>query len=162
MQFAMAIATPQRRGLTLLELLAVVTIVGIIAAVVTARVGRSIFAEFGAGAVAREISLDLLACQRAAIATGDDHFLRFEVTGGEVDSYRMMRDTGSADVAVNEVKAVPNEVTVTITAPSNDMTFRFEGQANAAYVIDTVGESRSYRVSVVPVTGAIRVVETTP
>lgn len=158
----MAVVTSQRRGVTLLELLAVVTIIGIIAAVGVARYGRSIFAEFGAGAVAREVSLDLLACHRAAIATGDDHFLRFVVSGGKAVSYRMMRDTGSGDVAVDAAKVITDDVTVTITAPTNDLNFRFEGQADAAYQIDITGNSRSYRVSVVPVNGAIHVTETTP
>ena len=148
--------------MTLLELLAVVTIVGIIAAVAAARVGRSIFAEYGAGAVAREISLDLLTCQRAAIATGDDHFLRFVVSGGKAVSYRLMRDTGTGDVPVDAVKVISTDVTATITAPTNDMNFRFEGQADWAYQVDIVGVSRSYRVSVVPVNGAIQVTETTP
>ena len=148
--------------MTLLELLAVLTILGIMAAVASARVGRSIFAEFGSGAVAQELSLDLLTCQRSAIATGDDHFLRFVVSGGKVVSYRMMRDTGTGDVAVDAVKPVSNDITVTITAPTNDMNFRFEGQADWPYQIDIVGVNRSYRVSVVPVNGAIQVTETTP
>lgn len=158
----MAIVTTQRRGVTLLELLAVVTIIGIIAAVAATRVGRSIFAEFGAGAVAQELSLDLLTCQRSAIATGDDHFLRFTVSGGKAVSYRMMRATLSGDVPVDAVKTIADDVTVTITAPTNDMNFRFEGQADWAYQLDVTGIGRSYRVSVVPVNGAIQVTETTP
>jgi len=146
---------------TLLELLAVVTIIGIVAAIGMARLSRSIFSEFGSDAVARELSLDLLACQRAAIATGDDHFLRFVVSGGKAVSYRMMRDTGSGDVAVNAVKPVSDDVTVTITAPGNDMNFRFEGQADWAYQIDVTGINRSYRLNVIPVNGAVHVTETT-
>lgn len=145
-----------------MELLAVVTLIGIIAAVAAARVGRSIFAEIGSGAVAQELSLDLLTCQRCAIATGDDHFLRFTTSGGQAVSYRMMRTTLSGDVPVDELKAIADDVTVTITAPTNDMTFRFEGQADSAYQIDAVGNRRSYRVTVIPVNGAIQVVETTP
>ncbi len=145
-----------------MELLAVVTIIGIFAAVLTSRVGRSVFADFGSGAVARELSLDLLTCQRAAIATGDNHFLRFVVGGGNVASYRMMRTTASGDVAVDAIKPISDDVTVAITAPTNDMTFRFEGQADAAYQIDIAGQNRSYRVSVVPINGAIQVTETTP
>jgi len=145
-----------------LELLAVVTILGIIAAVAAARVGRSIFAEFGAGAVAQELSLDLLTCQRSAIATGDDHFLRFTLSGGQAVSYRMMRATLSGDVPVDAAKAIPADVTATITAPGTDMNFRFEGQADWAYQIDVVGNDRSYLVSVIPVNGAIQVTETTP
>jgi hypothetical protein len=148
--------------MSLLELLAVVTIIGIMAAVASARVGRSIFAEYGTGALAREISLDLLTCQRRAISTGDDHFLRFVTSGGEAISYRMMQDTGTGDVDADAVKPISDDITVTIIAPTNDMTFRFEGQADFAYQINIVGINRSYRVSVVPVNGAIQVTETTP
>ena len=77
----MTIQTTKRRGVTLLELLVVISMIGIFAAVVTARYGRSIFGEFGARALAREMSLDLLTCQRAAIATGDDHLLDFTLGG---------------------------------------------------------------------------------
>jgi len=132
------------------------------AAVASARIGRSIFAEFGSGALAKEMSLDLLTCQRRAIATGDDHFLRFVISGGRAISYRMMRKTGTGDVSADAVKPISDDITVTITAPTNDMNFRFEGQADFAYQIAILGVTRSYRVSVIPVNGAVQVTETTP
>jgi hypothetical protein len=123
------------------------------------RVGRTLFAEFGANATARELSLALLVCQRSAIKTGDDHFLQFTVSGGQATAYRLVRDDGGGGVLVDGPKPLSGDVTTTVSA--TEMRFRFDGSAAAAYQIDLVGDQRRWRITVVPVTGTVRVTDVT-
>ena len=145
-----------------MELLVAVLLIGILSAVAIGRYGRSVFAEFGSQAAVREFSLDLLTCQRMAIATGDDHLLSFTLDSGEVESYSIVRRTGSGDVVVEGPKTMSSDITATITAPATEMIFHFDGTASYAYQINVTGLNRSFRVEVVPVTGASSVTETTP
>lgn len=140
-----------------MELLAVVVLIGIFAAVGTARYGRSIFAEFGAQGEARELSLALLAAQRSSITTGENHFIEFNAA--EATSYRLMRRSGAVDVEVQGWEPLSDDVTLTVS--STVLEFDFEGHALAAYTIDCVGEARSFHLAVIPITGAIQVTETT-
>jgi prepilin-type N-terminal cleavage/methylation domain-containing protein len=148
----------QRRGVSLFELLVVVTLIGIFSAVVAMRYGRTLFAEFGAQGTARELSLALLGCQRASIHSGDDHFVEFLSSGGRISSYRIMRTTSGAPALVDGPKSLSADVTVTVS--SSTMQFNFEGGALANYWIDIVGQSQTWRVEVVPISGAVRVTQT--
>lgn len=148
----------KRRGVTLLELLVVLTLMGICAGTVAMRYGRTIFAEFGAQGTARELSLALLACQRASITTGDDHFIEFLSSGGKISSYRIMRLVSGVATLVDGPKPLSLDVTVTVS--SNSMQYDFEGSALGAYWINILGQSRSWRVDVIPITGSIRVTQT--
>jgi type II secretory pathway pseudopilin PulG len=142
---------------TLLELLVVATLIGIFASVVAMRFGRTLFSEFGANSLARELSLDLLTCQRAAITTGDDHFLSFVVSGGNATSYSLIRDTAGGDVLVDGPKTFSEDVTVTVSHA--EMRFNFEGSAAANYSLLLTGQNRQWQVDVVPITGAVSVAE---
>ncbi len=148
----------QRRGVSLLELLVVVTLIGIFASTVAMRYGRSIFAEFGAQGTARELSLALLGCQRASINTGDDHFVEFEAAGGRISSYRIMRNVSGVPTLVDGPRTLSPDVAVTVS--SNTMQYNFEGGALASYWINIVGQARTWRVDVIPITGTIRVTQT--
>ena len=150
--------TPRRRGVTLLELLVVLTLMGIFAATVAMRFGRSIFAEFGAHGTARELSLALLASQRASITSGDDHFVEFVSSGGKISSYRVMRMISGVPTLVDGPKSISSDVTVNVSSAT--MQYNFEGGAMGAYWITIRGQSRSFRVDVIPVTGTIRVTQT--
>jgi type II secretory pathway pseudopilin PulG len=142
----------------LLELLVVLTFLGILAATVAMRYGRSLFAEFGSQATARELSLALLGCQRASINTGDDHYLEFLTSGGQISSYRIMRIVSGVPTLVDGPKPISADVTVT----SSDavLQYNFEGSALGSYSVDIAGESRTWRVDVIQITGAIRVTQT--
>jgi prepilin-type N-terminal cleavage/methylation domain-containing protein len=144
-------------GVSLLELLAVVTLIGIFSSVVVMRYGRTLFGDFGSQSVARQLSLDLLTCQRAAIRTGDDHFLEFTLGGTRAVSYRLMRDTGMATVLVDGPRTFATDVVVTVS--QDRMRYNFEGAAAANYSITLVGQNRSTRIDVIPINGTIRVTE---
>ena len=141
-----------------MELLVVLTLMGIFAAAVAMRYGRSIFAEFGAQGTARELSLALLSCQRASITTGDDHYVEFLSSGGRISSYRIMRLVSGVATLVDGPKTISTDVNVTVS--SSTMQYNFEGGALGSYWVRIVGQTRAWRVDVIPITGAIRVTQT--
>ena len=151
----------RRRGMTLLELVMVVTLMGIIAAIGTARFGRSAFANFGAQGEARGISLSMLRAQRAAIKTGDNHFLQFDaVSPNAASQYSVMSRAGGGTTLVEGPFVFGTDVQVLASAAVMD--FDFEGEAAAAYQVDFTGEGRNWRITVVPITGAVNVAEVSP
>jgi prepilin-type N-terminal cleavage/methylation domain-containing protein len=151
----------RRQGATLLELVMVVTLMGILAVVGTAHFGRSALANFGSHGEARTLSLSMLRARRIAITTGDNHFIQFDaVTPAAATQYSLMRRTGSGDTLV-EGPHILNE-DVTVVASDAEMDFNFEGEASAAYQVDFTGSGRSWQINVVPITGAVAVAETTP
>ena len=143
----------------MLELLVVITLLGIMASVAAMRFGRSLLSEFGAHAEARQLSLALLACQRAAVKTGDDHVLRFALDGGRALSYQILRDNAGTLQVVDGPLGLSSDVTVTVS--HGDMRFDFEGAAQDAYQIQLLGQQRRWQIDVVPVTGSIRVTDAT-
>jgi prepilin-type N-terminal cleavage/methylation domain-containing protein len=151
-------AVSPRRGVTLLELLVVVVLLGIFSATVGMRFGRSLFAEFGAQAAARELALALLGCQRAAIASGDDHYLEFLYAGGKIAQYRVLRDSAGTPTLIDGPKSLP--VDVTITSSDSTLRYDFQGSAQSNYWIQVTGQDRVWRIDVVPITGSLSVTQT--
>jgi prepilin-type N-terminal cleavage/methylation domain-containing protein len=144
--------------MNLLELLVVLTLIGIFAAVAAARLGPSPLQNFGAGADARRLALDLVQARRRAIATGDNHYLEFASIGGNVVGYTLYRRLSGGGVqAVDAYRTFAQQETV--TASHVQAEFDFEGAALAAYQITFTGPGRTWQVSVVPATGAARVTE---
>lgn len=141
----------------MLELLAVVIILGIVATAVIPRVGRSVFAEFGAQAEGRKLSLSLLHAQRASIKTGDNHLVQFD--GTTATSYQVLRRSGTDLLLVDGPYPISDDVTV--TASSSEIEFTFEGQTAGLtpHTVDLVGENRSWQLSVIPITGSVSLQE---
>jgi prepilin-type N-terminal cleavage/methylation domain-containing protein len=145
-------------GLTLLELIVVLALIGIFAAVAAARLGTAPLKNFASHADARRLALDLLQARRRAIAYGDNHYLEFTSSGGQVVSYTLYRRLSGGGVeAVDEPREFPQQETV--TASHAQAEFDFEGAALAAYQVTLAGPDRTWQVTVTPVTGAIRVTE---
>jgi prepilin-type N-terminal cleavage/methylation domain-containing protein len=127
----------QRRGVSLLELLAVVSLMGILFVAGTVRLGPSAADNMSALAAARLLASDLRHAQRRAIATGDDHYLAFQTQGPVITGYQSYRDSGGSPVAVDEIREFPSGLTV--TSAHNQLVFNFEGAANAAYSVSLAG-----------------------
>ena len=151
----------RRQGVTLMELLAVVILMGILAVVGIARFGRSASANFGSNGEARMLSLSMLRARRLAITTGDNHFIQFDAAAPTAATqYNVMQRTGSGDVLVEGPHLLNSDVTV--VASEAEMDFTFEGEADGAYQVDFDGNGRSWQLNVVPITGAVSVAEVTP
>jgi len=141
--------------MSLLELLAVVTVLGVVAAVVLARNGRTLIANFSAQGDARRVALALLQAKRLAITTGDDHAVQFTSSGGNITAFSVI-SVGSGAV-VDGPMSVADDLAV--TSSHTQMTFNFDGQAAAAYWVQLAGSERTWRIDVVPINGAINTTE---
>lgn len=145
-----------RRGVSLLELLAVVTLMGILSSVVMARYGRDVFGNVGARAAAQELTGQLQIAQQLAIKTGINHSVEFAGTssgGFGTATIVSWAGNGKSGTPVSDPYAFPSDVTV--TSSSTGIQFNFEGQATAASTVTCSGKDRKWQVSVVPISGAI-------
>ncbi len=79
----MARRAPARRAMTLFELIAVVFIIGIVSVMAVMRFSTGTLADIGATGFARRLSLDCAQARRRAISTGENHLLRFTLSGGK-------------------------------------------------------------------------------
>src|SRR4051812_20843666 len=113
----------ERRAITMLELMLVVVLIGITAAITIVRLGPNLLANFGAEADARRVALDLLQSQRRAICTGDNHYLSFVMSGSNATGYTVMRRTGGSSSAVDQAHTFSANVTVTPSASTAEYAF---------------------------------------
>ena len=147
---------PERFGVSLLEVVMTVTLLGIFVATAAARLGPAAKDNFGARAEARRLSLDLLRAQRAAIATGQNHFVQMISSGSGITGYTVRQRVGAGSTVL-ETRQFSQGISVTAT--HNVLEYTFEGSALAAYQVTLAGEDHSWQATVVPVTGAIRVTQ---
>jgi prepilin-type N-terminal cleavage/methylation domain-containing protein len=74
-----------RTGFTFIEILVVVLILGIASAIILPEIGSR--ADLDAASAARTVMADLLYAQNRAIATGQDHYIVFDVSGQSYSVY---------------------------------------------------------------------------
>src|SRR6185436_5150479 len=91
----MARRAAARRAMTLFELIAVVFIIGIVSLMATTRYANTTLADIGATGFARRVALDCAQARRRAIATGNNHLLRFTLVGGNATQYGLYSHVGS-------------------------------------------------------------------
>jgi Tfp pilus assembly protein FimT len=137
--------------MTLLELAAVVFILGLLGVMAATRYGSATLADVDAQGFAQRLALDCAQARRGAIATGENHLLRFTVSGGQATQYALYRRQGASTNQVDAVHAVPADVTVTTSA--TDVEFTFTGEALASYTITIEAPDRTWTVTVPQVTG---------
>src|SRR3954471_4448475 len=148
----MARRVSARRAMTLFELIAVVFIIGIVSLMAVTRYSTTTLADIGATGFARRVSLDCAQERRRAIATGNNHLLRFTLISGNATQYGVYSHVGAIYTLVDDVHTVPANVTVT-TGGVTDVEFQFTGEANASYTISITSPDRSKTVTIPQVTG---------
>jgi prepilin-type N-terminal cleavage/methylation domain-containing protein len=149
---SMARRAKVRRAVTLLELSAVVAIIGLLSIMAATRYGSNTLADVGAQGFARRLSLELLQARQRAIASGNNHFVRFTVASGKVTQYALYQRQGVTTTLVDDVNTVPADVNVT-TGGTIDAEFTYTGEALASYTITIVAPDRTWSVTVPQVTG---------
>lgn len=140
-----------RRGLSLLELLAVLSILGILATIGVARLTPGVQGNLASGTESFRILMALRQARAAAIATGDDHLVRF-VQVGPATSLQIERDTGGGAFQVVE-GPYPLSPELSVAIAGGDPRYNFQGEAVVAPVITVVGPQRTQRITVVAATG---------
>ena len=146
----------ERRGVTLLELLAVVIILGIVGSIAISRFGRTVFGNFGSQAESRAISLALLHAKRASVVTGDNHYVLFD--GTTATSYSLFRVDGGGDELIDGPHAFSDDVSIAVS--TTRMEFTFEGQTLGDYTINLTGDNAAWQISVTQINGSVLVTET--
>jgi hypothetical protein len=137
-------------------LLAVLMLIAVFTAVAMARLGVEPLKNFASQSDARRLASDLIQARRRAISTGDNHYLEFTSSGGAVTGYTVYRRlSGGGVAAVDAARTFVQQETVGVS--HTQMEFNFEGAALAAYQVTFTGPDRTAQVTVVPVTGAVRV-----
>ena len=139
--------------MTLLELTAVTVIIGLLGLMAAVRYGSSAIADVDGQGFARCLALDCSHARRLAIATADNHLLRFTVDGGVATEYGLYRRQGANTTLVDQVHVVPPNLTVTIAGGASDVEFTYVGEALASYVITVQAPDRAWTVTVPQVTG---------
>jgi len=146
---------PRRRGVTLLELLVVVSLMGILSTVVVGRYGRAIIGDLSSQGDAHRLWLDIQYARRLAIKNGQSCCLVF---GGGVTptGYRLL--LGSAiEVAAGKAALVEQARTfgadMTVTPTASILEFDFEGHAAGNYSVLLTAPDQRWQVSVVPLSG---------
>jgi type II secretory pathway pseudopilin PulG len=138
--------------MTLFEIIAVTFIIGIVAAMAVTRYSTSTIADVGAQGFARRVAFDCLQARRRAIATGDNHLLRFILSGGNATQYAVYRKVSGVPTLVDDIHTVPANVTVT-TGGVTDVEFQFTCEALASYTVTVTAPDRTRTVTVLQVTG---------
>ncbi len=146
--------------MSLLELAIVGVMLALLALAGISRFGHNTLANGRAEGFARQLSLALAHARRGTISTGDNHYLQLSPASGNVTSFVLMRRDAGGDEQVDQIRTVPQDVTV--TSALKELEFDFDGTALAAYSISIAGPDRSWNVTVVPLTGVSEVTETTP
>src|SRR5688500_5503592 len=96
-----------RRAMTLLELTAVTIIIGLLGMMAATRFGSYAIADVDGHGFVRRIALDCGHAGRLAIATANNHLLRFTVAGGVSTEYAIYRRNGANTTLVDQVHTVP-------------------------------------------------------
>ena len=143
-----------------MELTVVVALIGLTSLAATTRFGHSTLANAGAEGFTRQVALALMQARRSTISTGDNHYLQLTTSGGYITSFALIRRASGGDEQVDQSWTAPGDVLA--TSADTDLEFDFEGSALASYSVAIAGPDRSWAVSVVQLTGAIEVTETTP
>lgn len=138
--------------MSLLELTAVAFIIGLVAVMAVTRFSASTIADLGADGFARRIALDCSHARRLAIATGDNHMLRFTLNGSNATEYAVYRRQAGSSTRIDEIHLVPEGVTVS-TGGVTDVEFTFVGEAVASYTISVDAADRTLSITVPQVTG---------
>jgi len=147
-----------RFGYSLLELVAVLALLGIISAAATVRLASKSMGNLGAKADARGLALDLMQARRRAIATGNNHFIEFQQESGKIVGYTVrQRLEGGGTEAVEPPRRFAEDITATVSPSSPE--FTFEGEALAGYTITLAAPDRTWQVTVAQATGAVQVAE---
>ena len=149
-------ASRRQWAFTLIEVLLIVVIIGVLAAIVIPRVTKKgLYNKYLVYTTAHRVAADLRLARRLAVTTGDEHRLKFFKIGGSGDynEYRVEQKDGHDWVLVGEAKNIPDEI---IVSGDKDVRFKANGSANKNRTFNYELETYRYRVTVRKATGRVK------
>lgn len=149
-----------RRAFSLIELLAVLAIVGLVSSAALLTFGHNALAVTEGEGFANKLMLDFRQARRRTISTGDDHYVLFARSGGSVTSYALYRDTGGGAVVVDRTVEVPRDVVITTAV--DQWTFDFDGSVSGgtgSATIVVASPTQSWTLTVYLATGTVKISE---
>lgn len=150
---------PARRAFSIIEILSVLSVVGLLAGVAFLRFGDTTFQTTSTEGFVRSLVLDLRQARRHSISTGDNHYVLFTRASGAITSYRLHRDDGFASPVDNTIE-VPRGITV--TAASDQWEYDFDGSLSGGTgvgAITVTGPHHTWTISVYRATGVVKSVK---
>jgi len=127
----------RRSGFTLVELLIVIVVMGILAAVAIPRFSSN---QRSAYTTVRKIVSDLRYTRSLAISSGNRHYLVFtDQVSGSYTKYKIYKRSNPSDIRIGEVRIIPANVTCTVTSDLGDkFSYNYLGECNDVSGTDTV------------------------
>ena len=146
----------ERRAFSLLELMATVTIVGLIAGLAVMRFGHDGIETIDAAGVVRKLTVTTQLARRQAICEGLPAAIVFTRSGTKVSSWQLVRVTAGGDQAVDDPMPVPTSFDLLV--PASRWQFDYTGQltspaGGASATADS--EFWEWTVVVSPLTGHV-------
>ncbi len=145
-----------RAGFTLLELVLVVGLIGIIAAVVLPRMGSTTIKKIACRSIAQRLALDQRLARDFSINTGVTHGITVASDGS---SYAIYKEPGGSLVQVGETRNMSSQGA--LLSGNRHVAFDSKGSAttgSSSPIIVQVGASQ-YTTTVILVTGLVMVKE---
>ena len=140
----------KENGFTIIELVAIVAIIGILVVMAMPRLGA--FGKSEARTTSRQIIADMRCARRLAIATAKDHVVRFYPSGGPYDEYRFFQQDGETEEQVGESRQISEQIVCTGT---EEITFNPLGYTSGSAMISLSAGAEQYEVNVVAATGRV-------
>lgn len=143
------------RGLTVLELLVVVALLGIVGAMATPNIGAW-RAQWRLAAAARQVVMDLKVARTRAIADVGGHRVRFAVAGANYQ--HQVQTSGGLYVDEGVAVSLPDGIMIlACTASGAAIGFRPRGNAGTFGTITLRNESGMVRRIVIDLVGRMRI-----
>jgi len=142
-----------QNAFSLLEMLLVVTIIGIFASVAVPYFGTGLMQRMDVYTSARQIASDLMYARTLAVNTNKNHILRFYPPTSPYSQYKIFRSDGG-EVQVGHTRDVDANVTCT---GDREHTFEPLGNATSDRTLSVTSGTYQYDVKVIGITGRVYV-----
>lgn len=142
-----------QKGFTLIEVLLVVVVIAILAAIAVPRISKTgLYNRYLVYTTAHRIAADMRLARRLAVTTGDVHRLRCSVSGGSSDynEYVIQIQNGGSWTTAGETKEIPDDI---IVSGDQEAQFNSDGSADSNHTFRYRIGSDRYQIVVKQVTG---------
>jgi len=136
-------------GYSLIEILLVVTIIGIFASVAVPYFGAGLLRRMDAYTTARQIASDLMYARTLAVTNNKDHILRFYPVASPYNQYKIF-SSDDGETQVGHTREVDDNV---VWTGDREYTFEPLGNATADATLSVTSGTYQYDVKVIAITG---------